>query len=513
MDTIPWLTLLALVPLIGSLVVALMPERSDLTARKVALVFSMIPVGIVIVMGLLFKPDAAEPFQFTEKLSWMPTLGVNYSLGVDGIALVLLAMTAVLVPIVMIAGWHEAEESPTGASPKGYFALILALEACLLMVFSATDVFLFYVFFEVMLIPMFYLIGRYGGPQRQYAAMKFLIYSLLGGLLMLAALIGLYVASARETGMATFDFLSLVNVDLDPATQKMLFLGFFFAFAVKAPMVPFHTWLPDAAAESKPGTTILMVGVMDKVGTFGMLRLCLPLFPEASKFFAPAIIVLAVIGIIYGALLAIGQSNMLRLVSYTSISHFGFIVMGIFAFTTQSQSGSTLYMVNHGLTTAALLALVGYLIARRGSTQISDYGGVSKVAPVLAGLFLIAGLSSLALPGLASFVSEFLVLLGTFSRYPWAAVVATLGVILAAIYILWWYQRTMTGPVKPSCEKMTDLNGREKAGVAPVIALLIVLGFFPQLLLNDINPAVDRTMASTGQTDPQPALPIAGEAK
>ncbi len=513
MDTIPWLTLLALVPLIGSLVVALMPERSDLVARKVALIFAIIPVAIVIVMGLLFKPDAAEPFQFTEKVSWMPTLGVNYSLGVDGIALVLLAMTAVLVPIVMIAGWNEADESPTGASPKGYFALILALEACLFMVFSATDVFLFYVFFEVMLIPMFYLIGRYGGPQRQYAAMKFLIYSLLGGLLMLAALIGLYVASARQTGAATFDFLSLVNVNLDPATQKMLFLGFFFAFAVKAPMVPFHTWLPDAAAESKPGTTILMVGVMDKVGTFGMLRLCLPLFPEASKYFAPVIIILAVIGIIYGALLAIGQSNMLRLVSYTSISHFGFIVLGIFAFTTQSQSGSTLYMVNHGLTTAALLALVGYLIARRGSTQIADYGGVSKVAPVLAGLFLIAGLSSVALPGLASFVSEFLVLLGTFTTYPWAAAVATLGVILAAIYILWWYQRVMTGPVKPACEGMTDLTGREKAGVAPVIALLIVLGFFPQLLLNDINPAVDRVMASTGQTDPPPAVPIAGEAK
>ena len=253
MDTIPWLTLLALVPLIGSLVVALMPERSDLVARKVALIFAIIPVAIVIVMGLLFKPDAAEPFQFTEKVSWMPTLGVNYSLGVDGIALVLLAMTAVLVPIVMIAGWNEADESPTGASPKGYFALILALEACLFMVFSATDVFLFYVFFEVMLIPMFYLIGRYGGPQRQYAAMKFLIYSLLGGLLMLAALIGLYVASARQTGAATFDFLSLVNVNLDPATQKMLFLGFFFAFAVKAPMVPFHTWLPDAHVEAPTG--------------------------------------------------------------------------------------------------------------------------------------------------------------------------------------------------------------------------------------------------------------------
>ncbi|MDQ1249656.1 MAG: NADH-quinone oxidoreductase subunit [Actinomycetota bacterium] len=515
MENFPWLTTLALVPLVGAIVIALMPERSELTARKIGVIFSVVPVFLVVAMGLLFDANSAEPFQFTEEVPWIPSLGVSYSLGVDGIALVLLAMTVVLVPIVLIGGWHEGEDSPTGASAKGYVALVLALETCIILVFAATDVFLFYVFFEVMLIPMFYLIGRYGGPQRQYAAMKFLIYSLLGGLFMLASLIGLYVTAARETGDPSFSVLALADLNMDPATQKMLFLGFFFAFAVKAPMVPFHTWLPDAAAEAKPGTSVLMVGLMDKVGTFGMIRLCLPIFPDASAFYAPVIMVVAVIGIIYGALLAIGQTDMLRLVAYTSISHFGFIVLGIFVFTTQSMSGATLYMVTHGLTTAGLLMLVGYLITRRGSKYISDYGGVSKVAPVLAGLFLISGLASVSLPGLGSFVSEFLVLLGTFTRYPWLAVVSTFGVVLAAIYILWWYQRAMTGPVKPGCEGMTDLRGRETVAVAPAVALLIAIGFFPQMMLNDINPAVDRTMVAISQTDPAPTVDAAtvGEAR
>ena len=508
MDSFPWLTALALVPLVGAIVVALMPAGRDVLAKKVGLGFSIVPVLMVIVMGLLFKPNATEQFQFTESVPWIRSFGVSYSVGVDGIALVLIAMSVILVPIVLIAGWNEGDDSLSGASVKGYVALILALETCIILVFSATDVFLFYVFFEVMLIPMFYLIGRYGGPQRSYAAVKFLLYSLLGGLFMLAALIGLYVTAGRELGAGTFDFTVLSQLNMDPGTQKMLFLGFFFAFAVKAPMFPFHTWLPDAAAESKPGSAVLMIGVLDKVGTFGMIRLCLPIFPEASAYFAPAIIVLAVIGIIYGALLAIGQTDITRLIAYTSISHFGFIVLGIFAFTTQSQSGSTLYMVNHGFTTAGMFILAGYLISRRGSKYIADYGGVSKVAPILAGTFLVVGLSSLALPGLASFVSEFLVLVGSFTRHPYAAVIATLGIILAAIYILWLYQRMMTGPVKSGCEGMKDLNVRESTGIAPVIAILLVLGFFPMTLLNVINPAVDRTMAQTGQTDPPPVVNI-----
>ncbi|MEI6374279.1 MAG: NADH-quinone oxidoreductase subunit M, partial [Actinomycetes bacterium] len=414
MTTVPWLTVLALVPLVGALVVALLPKGADLLAKRVALGVSLLVLAGTVFLALQFSADSTTQFQFAEQHDWIPAFGVSYSVGVDGIALVLIALSAVLVPIVMIAGWHEADNAV--GSVKGYFALLLALEACIVWVFSATDLFLFYVFFEVMLIPMYFLIGRYGGPRRQYAAVKFLLYSLLGGLLMLAAIIGLYVVSAQMTGTGTFDYATLVGLDIDPGTQKLLFLGVFFAFAVKAPMVPVHTWLPDAAGEATPGSAVLLVGVLDKVGTFGMLRYCLPIFPDAAAFYAPVIIAIAVVGIIYGGLLAIGQSDLKRLIAYTSVSHFGFIVLGIFAFTSQGQSGSALYMVNHGFSTAALFLIAGFLISRRGSNLINDFGGVAKVAPVMAGLFLIAGLSSLALPGLSTFVSEFLVLVGTFTR-------------------------------------------------------------------------------------------------
>ena len=510
MTSLPVLTMLGLIPLVGAVVVMLLPKNSPRLAKQVALVFSIAVLALVVSMALNFSNADGTNFQFSEKHDWIPAFGVSYSVGVDGIALVLIALAAVLVPIVMIAGWHEADNAV--GSVKGYFALLLALEACIMWVFSATDVFLFYVFFEVMLIPMYFLIGRYGGANRQKAAVKFLLYSLLGGLLMLAAIIGLYVVSAAETGTGTFDYATLVGLNMDPATQKMLFLGVFFAFAVKAPMVPVHTWLPDAAEESTPGSAVMLVGVLDKVGTFGMLRYCLPIFPEASQFYAPVICGIAVVGIIYGAILAIGQTNIKRLIAYTSISHFGFIVLGIFALTTQGQSGSSLYMVNHGFSAAALFILAGYLISRRGSAQIEAFGGVAKVAPLMAGLFLIAGLSSLALPGLSSFVSEFLVLVGTFTRYPVAAVVATLGIILAAVYILWLYQRMMTG--KPNDEvtaTVTEIKGREVLAIVPVIAIIIALGFVPQVVLDVVNPAVDRTLQSVGVTDPAPqyAVPAA----
>jgi len=303
----------------------------------------------------------------------------------------------------------------------------------------------------------------------------------------------------------------LAGLDIPVDTQKWLFVGFFVAFAIKAPLVPFHTWLPDAAAESTPGTAVLLVGVLDKVGTFGMLRYCLELFPDASRWATPLVLVLAVVGIIYGALLAIGQSDIKRLIAYTSVSHFGFIAMGIFAMTTQGQSGSTLYMVNHGFSTAALFLIGGFLISRRGSRMINDFGGVQKVAPVLAGTFVVAGLSSLALPGLSSFVSEFLVLVGTFERYTWAGVIATFGIVLAALYILLMYQRTMTGPVPDVVrEKVHDLRGREVVAIAPLLVVIIALGFYPKPVLDIINPAVDRVMQAVDAQDPAPAVgPVA----
>jgi NADH-quinone oxidoreductase subunit M len=423
-------------------------------------------------------------------------------------------MTVVLMPVVVLASWNDAEgesgpagEPPPRRSVKTYFALMLVLETMMIAVFAATDVFLFYVFFEAMLVPMYFMIGSYGVGQRQYAAVKFLLYSLLGGLLMLVAVIALYVYSAHGGHPGTFLFSQLVHVSLSSATQKWLFLGFFVAFAIKAPLWPFHTWLPDAATAAQPGAAVLLVGVLDKVGTFGLIRYCLELFPSASHYFTPLVIVLAVIGVLYAAIVAIGQRDLKRLIAYTSVSHMGLITLGIFAMTTEGQAGGVLYMVNHGFATGALFLIAGFMIARRRSQLIADYGGVQKVAPVLAGLFLIAGLAGLALPGLSTFVSEFLVLIGTFTRYEAAAVLATVGIILAAIYILWMYQRTMTGPVREEVSAMPDLGARELWAVGPLIALVVALGVYPKPALDIINPAVRQTLVQVHSTDPVPPHP------
>jgi NADH-quinone oxidoreductase subunit M len=540
MSSFPWLTVIGAIPLVGALLIAVIPTAGgavgdaagrarDLLVKRIALLVSVITLGFTIAMMVEFSPGGPQ-FQFTQTVQWIPQFGVHYAVGVDGIALVLIGMTAVLMPVVILASWRDADPAPAteGTEPGGtllgaaaasspgpgprrsvktYFALMLVLETMVIGTFAATDVFLFYVFFEAMLIPMYFMIGSYGTGQRQYAAVKFLLYSLLGGLLMLVAVIALYVYSTRGGHQGTFLFGPLTHLALSPDTQRWLFLGFFIAFAIKAPLWPFHTWLPDAATSAQPGAAVLLVGVLDKVGTFGMIRYCLELFPSASRYFTPLIITLAVIGVLYGAVVAIGQADLKRLIAYTSISHFGFIALGIFVLTTQGQAGATLYMVNHGFATGALFLVAGFMIVRRRSQRIADYGGVQKVAPLLAGLFLISGLAGLSLPGLSTFVSEFLVLVGTFTRYKAAAVAATLGIILAAIYILWLYQRTMTGPVRPETERMPDLKARELWAVGPLVALLIVFGVYPQPLLNIINPAVRQTMSQVHATDPAPPHP------
>ena len=509
----PWLTIIGVVPLAGALLVSLLPRGRDLLAKQVALVTSLVVLALTVAMCLDFSTDeGAARFQFTQKHDWIKSFGVSYSVGADGIALVLIALVAVLVPVVLLASWDDVElleasgQDAPGAkrkSVKSYFALLLVLETMMIGVFAATDVFLFYVFFESMLIPMYFLIGSYGGPRRSYAAVKFLLYSLFGGLLMLAAVIGLYVQSAQH-GTGTFSFEALTKLDISHTTQAWLFLGFFIAFAIKAPLFPFHTWLPDAGAEAPTGSAVLLVGVLDKVGTFGFLRYCLPLFPWAAREFAPYVIALSVIGVIYGALLAMGQKDLKRLVSYTSVAHFGFIGMGCFAFTTQAGTGAVLYMVNHGLSTGALFMVLGFLINRGRTRLIPDYSGIAKVAPTLAALFFISGLSSLALPGLSTFISEFLVLVGTFTRYKTAAVIATAGIVLAALYILLAYQRTMQGALSTAHEGMKDLRAREVAALAPLIALMVFLGFYPKPLTDIINPAVAATMHDVGATDPAP---------
>ena len=497
-----WLTLSMLLPLLGTAALAFTPKGNVLLTKQIALATTVLVAVVGILMTINFDFNAPG-FQFVESRPWIPAFGINYALGVDGIALVLILMSVLLTPIVVIAGWNESEGGRWSA--KTYYSLILVLETMMIGVFASTDVFLFYVFFEAMLVPVYFLIGGFGSGERAAAAVKFLLYSLFGGLLMLASIVGIFVMSTRY-GNRTFDITTLAGLHtvLTPMMENVLFLGFFIAFAIKAPLWPMHTWLPDAAKSATPGTSVLLLGVLDKVGTFGMIRYCLTLFPEASKTFTPLIITLAVISILYGAFLAIGAKDIKRLIAYTSISHFGFITMGIFAMTTQGLSGATLYMFNHGFSTAALFLVAGFMILRRQSSTISDFGGLQRVTPIMAWSFFIAGLSSLALPGLSSFVSEFLVLVGTFTRYPVAAVIATFGIVLSALYILIPVQRALHGPTTPGNENLPDLTLREKVAIAPVIAIIVALGFYPSPVLNIINPAATTVITQQGFTDPAP---------
>ncbi|WP_033196318.1 NADH-quinone oxidoreductase subunit M [Streptomyces xiaopingdaonensis] len=533
MSTFPLLTTTAVVPAVGAIATAATPAAKRTAAKWLALLFSLATLVLAAVVLARFDPGGGR-YQLTESHSWIADFGVRYELGVDGIGAVLIALTALLVPFVIGAGWHDAEPAEgaqeTGRRwrpTQGFFALILAVEAMVVISFAATDVFLFYLFFEAMLIPMYFLIGGFGdrahaagedegAKQRSYAAVKFLLYNLAGGLLMLAALIGLYVVSADQLGEGTFSLQQLTQARADGEltmatnTERLLFLGFFVAFAIKAPLWPLHTWLPNAMGEATAPVAVLITAVVDKVGTFAMLRFCLGLFPGASEWATPVVLVLALVSILYGALLAVGQRDIKRLIAYASISHFGFIILGVFAMTSQGQGGATLYMVFHGISTAALMLVAGFLISRRGSRLIADYGGVQKVAPVLAGTFLVGGLATLSLPGLAPFVSEFLVLVGTFSRYPAAGIVATAGIILAALYVLLLYQRTMTGPlVKAEVKAIPDLKVRELAVVAPLIALLVVLGVYPKPLTAVVNPAVEHSLSDVQKNDPRPDHPVA----
>jgi NADH-quinone oxidoreductase subunit M len=523
----PLLTVTTVVPAVGAILTAALPAATDARSRDrnkvVPLVFSLATLVLGCVAAARYQPGGAR-FQLTEHHAWIPQFGIGYSVGVDGIAVVLILLTAVLVPFVMLASWHDADpvadDSGTferSRRTQGFFALILAVEAMVVLSFEATDVFLFYVFFEAMLIPMYFLIGGFGdrtkgedARQRSYAAVKFLLYNLLGGLVMLAAVIGLYTLTHTFDLVAITTGLQNGTLHFSPVAENVLFLGFMFAFAVKAPLWPLHTWLPNAMGEATAGVAVLITAVVDKVGTYAMLRFCLQLFPQASRTFAPAILVLSVIGIIYGALLAVGQKDIKRLVAYASISHFGFIILGIFALTSQGQSGAALYMVNHGVSTAAWLLVAGFLMSRRGSRLISDYGGVQKVAPILAGTFLVGGLAILSLPGLGPFVSEFLVLVGAFERYPALGIVATTGIVLAALYVLVLYQRTMTGPVKPGNEGVSDLKARELVVVAPLIAMLLVLGIYPKPVADIVNPSVNQTLSQVGRTDPAPHVNAIG---
>lgn len=509
-----WLVALILLPLLGALAVAGLRDNAR-AAMATALGVSVATLLLVVPLWLTYDPGGDRLQQVTS-VDWIPAFGVHFAFGIDGIALLMVAVTALLVPIV-IGALHSTDKLPAERRISGFLALILLQEALTIAVFAATDVFLFYVLFEIMLVPMYFLIGFYGGPRRQYAAVKFFLYSFLGGLIMLASAIGAYSLASDELGSGTFDWATLVAVvsQAPTETQIWLFLGFFLAFAIKAPLVPFHTWLPDAAGQAPIAVTVLLVGVLDKVGTFGFLRYSLPMFPDASAQLAPLVLVLAVIGILYGSILAAGQHDMKRFVAYVSIAHFGFIALGIFAFTTQATVGSATYMLNHSLATGMLILVIGIVAARGGSSRISDYGGMFKVTPILGGMLLLAGLSTLSLPGTNSFVSEFLVLIGAFDSRPVFAIIATVGMVLAAAYVLWLYQRIMTGPVSGDAllgagggpgtatapeagakKAVRDLSGREIAVLAPLVVLIVGLGFYPQPVLDTVEPSVEATLTA-----------------
>ncbi|MGC0142983.1 MULTISPECIES: NADH-quinone oxidoreductase subunit M [unclassified Pseudactinotalea] len=522
LEDFPWLTAMIAVPAVAGVAVWLLKPLRRI-ARPIGLVVSLAVLGGGVVMATGFDVGSADQVQMSTTASWIPALGISYDVGVNGMGLSLVLLAALLVPIVLVAAWNEvrapervAVTTSGGDSVEAtgdavdtealesrqatFVGLILILLALMVLVFAARDLFLFYLAFEAMLIPVYFLIGVFGGPDRRAAAVKFLIYSLAGGLIMLAGLVVVFAQTWGDAEGMRMDNLSDVFAD-NPTMGMWVFLSFFVAFAVKAPMVPVHTWLPDSAAQATPGTSTLLVGVLDKVGTFGMIAILLPIFPGAAAQAAPVIMVLAVISIIYGALLALGQNDLMRMIAFTSVSHFGFIVLGIFAGTQTAMVGSMLYMLAHGLSTAAMFLIAGFLIQRGYSADMRTYSGMQRVTPVLAGTFLFAGLSTLALPGLSGFIPEYLVLIGSYEAHPAWGAAAVIGVVLAALYILMAYQRVFTGPIPgppagrtlglPARAGLSDLVAREKWLLVPLGLAIVFLGVYPAPVLDLLSGVAD----------------------
>ncbi len=486
--TFPLLSLLVAWPVVGALLLWLVPGVKA-AGREFALAVAIIEGVLILGAALLFDWSQSFAFQLVESTAWISPLGVSWSLGVNALGLVMLLLTALLVPIVLFA-------SPRGATKEAkesegnYAALILVLYAFIVVIFAAFDVVVFYLAFEAMLVPLFFMIGRFGhGENRRKAAMKFLIYSLVGGLAMLGGLVTIYAVGGGGMDGVLFRYDTLAGL-LPTASfgiQMGVFITFFIAFAIKAPMVPVHTWLPETAAAARPGTSVLLVGILDKIGTFGMIILCLTFVPEAAYSARWTIIILAVISILWGGFAANGQKDLLRLVSFTSVSHFGFIVLGIFIGSQVALTGAMVFMVAHGLSIAAMFLISGFLIDGGGSQKIAHYGGMQRVTPVLAGTWLFAGLASMSLPGLSGFVPEYLVLMGTYSVNPAVALFSVLGVVLAAMYILLPYQKMFTGPVQQDLKGIPDLDGDQKLAITPLLVGMLVLGLWAAPLVGSMD--------------------------
>jgi NADH-quinone oxidoreductase subunit M len=483
------------------LIVMLVPGRRKEIHLPLGIALSVMPLALSAYLFSVFEP--APGFQYVDRVTWYEPWGIDWHLGVDGISLPMVVLTTFLVPIALAAS------TAITIRTKEFVVYTLFLEAGLIGAFLALDLFLFFVFFEAMLIPMYFIIGIWGAERRIYAAVKFFIYTAFGSALMLAAIIGLALSYSSQTGSPSFALSDLSNLDLSVGTERLFFAAFAIAFAIKVPLFPFHTWLPDAHVEAPTAGSVLLAAVLLKLGTYGLLRYNLTLFPEAAVDAIPIMAILAVIGIVYGAVVAIVQPDLKKLVAYSSVSHLGFIVLGTFALTSGGLQGAVIQNVNHGLTTGALFLLVGMIYDRRHTKQIADFGGLQKSVPLLAGFFLFMTFASIGLPGLNGFVGEFLVLIGSFPALPSLTIIAASGVVLAAIYLLWAYERVFTGvPDKEENATLADLTGREIALLAPIALLILVIGLYPNLLLDKITPSteavLDNVVAETGHVVPEP---------
>ncbi|MGQ0669469.1 MAG: NADH-quinone oxidoreductase subunit M [Actinomycetota bacterium] len=499
-----WLTVTTFLPLAGVPILLAGRGMRDEVARAIALVSSI--AAFLVSLGALGAFDGARSgFQLVESATWVRSLGFRYTLGVDGISLFMVLLTTFLMPVAILASWKIDKQV------RLYMAGMLFLETGMLGVFMALDLLLFFLFFEAILFPMYLIIGGWGGERRIYAAVKFFLFTMFGSAFLFVAILFLYFKSGSLLGRPTFDVRELTGLALSATAGRWLFLAFFIAFAVKVPLFPLHTWLPDAHTEAPTAGSVILAAVLLKIGAYGLLRFNLALFPEASRYFATFVQVLALIGIVYGAIVALIQTDVKRLVAYSSVSHLGFVVLGTFAFTQASVSGGVLQMVNHGLSTGALFLLVGMVYERTHTRDLHEMGGLAKVTPWLAGTFLFVALSSLGLPGLNNFVGEFLVILGTFASNRAFGAIAAAGVVLAAIYLLWAYQRMAHGPVPERHSKHPDLSVREFAVLAPVVAAILVIGVYPKLLLDRINPTTASIVQQVAPEDSPDAGSVAAE--
>ncbi|MGH7396480.1 MAG: NADH-quinone oxidoreductase subunit M [Candidatus Rokuibacteriota bacterium] len=480
------LTLVTFLPAAGAVLVLLLPRRQEHVTKLATLGATLATFVVSVPLYFRFDPTSAD-YQFVEQKAWIPSLGVSYHLGVDGVSVLLVLLTTFLMPLAILSSWTSVE-----SRWKEFAITMLLLETGMVGVFVSLDLFLFYVFWEAMLIPMYLIIGIWGGQNRIYAAVKFVLYTLAGSLLMLVAILVLYFQHGTATNVYTFDLPVLARYVLPGGRmQDLLFLAFALAFAIKVPMFPFHTWLPDAHVEAPTAGSVILAGVLLKMGTYGLLRFCLPLFPDASLRYAPWMFVLAIIGIIYGAWVSTVQPDIKKLVAYSSVSHLGFVVLGLFTLTPQGLVGGLIQMVSHGLSTGALFLMVGMIYERRHTRLIADFGGLWKVIPAFSVVFLIVCLSSVGLPGLNGFVGEFLILVGAFQVDRLAAVLATSGIIFAAVYLLWMYQRVCFGEVTAEANRrLTDLSPREWAVLLPVLVFIVWIGVYPTAFTAMTEPSV-----------------------